>query len=83
MTGFRVMPLERLRLQTFFDPATETFRTTIGQLQEPLLLHGATLLNDGTVLISGGFDAGQIVPPGVLGDAFDQLAGHRRGHALG
>ncbi len=46
-----------------FDPSTQTFTATTGPLMEPLLLHGATLLQDekGTVLISGGFDVSQIV----------------------
>ena len=44
-----------------FDPSTQTFTPTAQPLAEPLLLHGATLLWDGTVLITGGFDVSQIV----------------------
>jgi hypothetical protein len=41
-----------------FDPATDEF-SAVGQLGEPLIMHSATLLPDGTVLIAGGFDMEQ------------------------
>ncbi len=44
-----------------FDPLTQTFTPITGPLMEPLLLHGATLLPDGTVLITGGFDVTQVI----------------------
>jgi Kelch motif len=59
--GFPGYAFGATAIADIFNPLTETFTPTTGQMQEPLLLHGATLLNDGTVLISGGFDAGQIV----------------------
>jgi hypothetical protein len=59
-----------------FNPIASTLGAT-GSLAEPLLLQGATLLpNDGTVLITGGFDAAQIVifNSGGIGAFFGTVA---------
>ncbi|HLW70071.1 MAG TPA: kelch repeat-containing protein [Candidatus Binataceae bacterium] len=59
-----------------FDPATQTFTATAAPMAETLLLQGATLLADGTVLITGGFDASQIVifTNGSFGAFFGSVA---------
>lgn len=58
-----------------YNPTDQTLAAT-GSLAEPLLLQGATLLSDGTVLITGGFDAAQIVifTSGGIGAFFGTVA---------
>jgi hypothetical protein len=49
-------------LAQVWDPATETF-TTVGSLQDPHLNSAAVGLADGTVLITGGGDKGELYLP--------------------
>lgn len=59
-----------------FSTSTDSFSPTASPMIEPLALQGATPLNDGTVLISGGFDADQVVifNGGAFGAFFGSVA---------
>jgi large repetitive protein len=52
-----------------FDPATQEFTLLSGFMNEPRALHTATLLDDGLVLIAGGFSGTVAVSGGMLSGA--------------
>ena len=64
-----VCPLDSAEL---YNPATGTFNLT-GSLSIPIENHTATLLNDGTVLVAGGYNAGFGVTGGA--ELYDPATG--------
>ena len=52
-----------------FDPATQEFTLLSGFMNEPRALHTATLLDDGDVLIAGGFSGTVAISGGMLSGA--------------
>ena len=52
-----------------FDPAAQEFTLLSSFMNEPRSLHTATLLDDGTVLLAGGFSGSVAVSGGVLSGA--------------
>ena len=61
-----------LNTATIYNPATDTFDGVPSQLSAPRAQHRATLLDDGTVLISGGFTTGGSTLASA--DLFDPVA---------
>jgi hypothetical protein len=52
-----------------YDPASQEFTLLSSFMNEPRSLHTATLLDDGTVLLAGGFSGSVAVSSGVLSGA--------------
>jgi len=56
-----------------FDPASGTFTPTKGNMETGRVYHTATLLNDGTVLVTGGVDSNNAVEASA--ELFDPTSG--------
>jgi hypothetical protein len=52
-----------------YDPASQQFTLLSSFMNEPRAMHTATLLDDGTVLLAGGFDGSVAVSGGLLSGA--------------
>jgi hypothetical protein len=57
-----------------YDPASQQFTLLASFLNEPRALHTATLLDDGSVLLAGGFDGSVAISSGVLSGASGSIS---------
>jgi len=57
-----------------YDPASQQFLLLASFLNEPRAMHTATLLDDGNVLLAGGFDGSVAISGGVLSGASGSIS---------